>query len=289
MSFPTQRTNFKNKKYYERTNLSRKKLSFSNREGCRYYSLQKQQGSATVETAIALPIVFTFLFSMFWLIKAICVHSIIGSITNEAGNLYVEYSYAYEALKGNKEDEDSLLELIADHIITEGIVRGMIERSEVYRHIDNLSCVLNTFGDTEGIDLLVTYCVKPFPFMAGMGGMRLTNRFYSNHYIGYSPKTAEKYVFITKDSEVYHTSTECRALKLTVLETTTKGIKSKRRSNQGKYYPCEACGKKDGRTVYYTPYGSKYHKFRKCPKLKQTIYTIPESEKGDRRICFYCK
>lgn len=251
------------------------------------------KGSATVEALLILPIMFSFAMFLIWIISAIGIHSRMGSILAKKGTEFVSYSYAFEkiALSDDEEETNALLSKAGEFVLTEGILRTEYEKSDVYEHIKNLVCFVGTLKDDDGIDISVSYTVAPLIKIPGYEGILLTNRFYSKRYVGYQKPFQEcEMVYITKESEVYHTQSDCRTLKTTI-ETVSFENLSKQRNTEGKkYYSCEKC--RTGQTpeiVYITPYGISYHTYKECPGLTLDLYKIPLSEVGDRRKCLYCK
>lgn len=277
--------NLKNKKYYERKKLSRKNHSTFLWEEYPYCPLMVK-ASATVEALLLFPVIVAFFAFFLWIIESICVHSLIGAIVNEMGNRFVNYSYAYEIIT---DPEESLFEDLAIAVVSEGVVRKEIEKSEAFKHIENLTCIMDAFEPDKGIDIHVVYRVKPLISIPWYKGIYLENRFFSNRYIGFAVKASEKTVYITKESEVYHTGTDCRGLKTTIYETTKSSISKKRSKKGNKYYPCEKCKNDNSNVCFYTPQGTRYHTDKSCPELKMQLYQIPISEIGDKRKCFYCK
>jgi uncharacterized CHY-type Zn-finger protein len=97
-------------------------------------------------------------------------------------------------------------------------------------------------------------------------------------------------VYITETGNVYHKSTTCSHIHLSV--TDIVGIPtSQRNANGGKYYPCEKCcdGERSSNATYYiTEDGTRYHSKRDCSKIKRNVKEIPISEVGNRPACKRC-
>ena len=268
-------------------------LKLSHRKGQRSHSPKENRrhsASATVEALMLFPIVVTFFFSFIWIIDVIRIHSTIGSIVNEVGSKMVSVSYTKSVILSNDEKE-SLIERVGTIVVSEEMVRIKVEKSNVYEHINYFVCLPSFGGQGDEISLLATYQVKPPINIPGFNGIRLANRFYSKTYVGYkAPSESTEYVYVTKNSDVYHTHRNCQALKVNATQVTEEGLKKARNKSGGKYYPCSDCEKEKSTGLYYiSPYGNKYHKRANCENLNIEVYRVPLREVSERRKCYLCK
>ena len=253
-------------------------------------NMKKMTASATVEALMILPVVYSFVMIIIWLIRIFGIHSEIGAILEDVGASYVENSYVYAAIEKNGDFKAGLSDICED-IITEGNLIMRIKKSYAYTFMEDLYCGINIFGTSESVDIWADYMVQPPVKIPGYKGMRLHNRYYAKKFTGYtSEKSEEETVYVTKGSKVYHTHLNCTALKTSISEVRISSLKQQRNKNGSKYYPCEKCasGEVTG-NVLITPYGNRYHTRSDCPELKINVYKIPLSEKGDKRKCFYCE
>lgn len=255
--------------------------------------VEKSKGSATVEALLVLPIMFSFAMFFISIIEAIGIHSRIGSILARKGTEFVAYSYAFEKIAKSEDEEetDTIMEKAGEFVLTEGLLLMELEKSDVFGRIENPICFLGTFQEDDGIDISISYNIRPIVKMPGYDGILLTNRFYSKRFTGYTKPFEEcEMVYVTKESEVYHTQTDCRALKTTIESVDFDSLKKIRNLDGKIYYSCDKCRQEyDPQTVYITPYGVTYHTYKECPGLTLDLYKIPLSEVGDKRKCFYCK
>ncbi len=98
-----------------------------------------------------------------------------------------------------------------------------------------------------------------------------------------------EYVYITKDSEVYHRDRDCSHIRLTVTQTNGEDILDQRNAGGSRYKPCELCHSRlSDPKLYITPEGDRYHNSITCSGLKRTVYKIRIEEAGDRRPCSRC-
>lgn len=210
-----------------------------------------------------LPIVFTFLGSFFILISTIAIHSLIGTILYEEGNDYVS------TIKPGAFSEIRIIERVNDSVAKD--------------YIENFSVFVWPLTKGDEVTIEATYKIN---------GMYLKNRFYSKCFTGYEKSIEEsvEYVYVTEDSNVYHSSLNCKSLKSSIRGVSFEDIEKERNEDSKKYYPCSKCGYEEHRAVaYVTPYGRKYHFRTDCPNLKITVYKIPKEEIGDRRKCSFCE
>ena len=103
--------------------------------------------------------------------------------------------------------------------------------------------------------------------------------------MGYDPHEGEEGtgdVYVTEYGKVYHRSTSCPYLDLSVHAVAKTGVGSLRNASGAKYYDCPLC-KSSGSYVYITDYGTNYHGSLACSGLKRTVYQMKElqaQEKG---------
>lgn len=97
-----------------------------------------------------------------------------------------------------------------------------------------------------------------------------------------------KTVYITPWGRVYHTDTDCSAIRLSINAVDTSFVADMRNESGGKYYPCEQCGSNAGTSVFITDYGDRYHTDRNCSGLKRTVEAVSLKDVGDRTECKRC-
>lgn len=102
-------------------------------------------------------------------------------------------------------------------------------------------------------------------------------------------QVGEEWVYITPFGESYHRSRDCRYLNLKIHAALVEQVGSYRNKSGEKYYPCETCGNKSRMGIcFYTEYGNRYHLVPNCSGLKRTVKTVRLSEVGNRHACSYC-
>lgn len=98
----------------------------------------------------------------------------------------------------------------------------------------------------------------------------------------------EVWVYITETGKVYHRTSSCRYLDLSVQAVSVKQVSRLRNKDGSKYSKCFCERHSDTGMVYVTDYGTEYHGTLECRKLKRTVYRIRKSETGEKRACKTC-
>lgn len=128
------------------------------------------------------------------------------------------------------------------------------------------------------------FWINPF-----MTEERITQRAVCRGWIGFTElDTAETYVYVTPDGNVYHLYRDCTHLELSVRRVSLLTAKSLKNDYGQKYRACEVCGKNCGGFVYITSEGNRYHSRRNCSGLKRTIRQVPIREAEGRSCCIRC-
>ncbi len=101
----------------------------------------------------------------------------------------------------------------------------------------------------------------------------------------------EELVYVTEYESVYHTSSECTHLSLSVQAVSGSRVE-KLRNEEGKaYHACDKCagsGVKN-ETVYVTREGTHYHNDANCGGLTRSVKLVKKSETDGLHICSRCQ
>ncbi len=160
---------------------------------------------------------------------------------------------------------------------------------------------LNFYGssidtDNDILDIKLSYRVgTPFD-IAGIRSFMMAGRFYGHLWNGYalsggsSGPVQEQIVYITENSEVYHLTTACTHLRLSVRPAELSAVGNERNGSGGNYYPCAVCARGDApEIVYICTSGDRYHFDGECYTLTRNYTAVPLSEVEDsRRPCSRC-
>lgn len=257
------------------------------------------RASMTVETALVLPLFCFFMIHMGSAIELMRLHGNLEVVLWDVGRQIGIYGELVET----EADEDSEKEDSGDRAgtvilsytyvknrIADQLGKEYLEQAPLEWGTDGLQFVESkTEGDT--YEIIMTYAVSPLTEALGFRKFRMANRYYGHRWNGYEIPGAEdtgEYVYVTEDSEVYHTSRDCTHLRLSI-RTVAKG------EVPGRYRPCEKCTGEMANShilengIYYIcAEGESYHSRRDCPGLKRTVYCIAKKKAEGYRECGRC-
>ena len=167
--------------------------------------------------------------------------------------------------------------------------------------LSNGSSSLNFFGSSIGeqediVDIKLSYSVKTPLDTIGAGPIFMAGRYYGHLWNGYEISgtaedlNQETIVYITADSEVYHRTTACTYLRLSVRGVEYTNLENERNSGGGRYSPCEVCAHGEApEIIYVCNQGDRYHYSFECYTLTRQYSPVPLSEVEDsHRPCSRC-
>ena len=199
-------------------------------------------------------------------------------IVQELGDIAVSYMYV----------KNRLIDYLGSDYLENSPIKGGTEGL----------CFLESeiFNDEDIMDIGVTYSVSPPIDLGGPLSFRMSNRYYAHLWNGYNVGGSDKkedkgeIVYITKDSEVYHTRTDCTYLKLSVRSSTMSALPEERNQSGGTYGRCLICAVGDPPDVIYIcDEGGKYHYSRECYSLMRSYTAVSlESVRNTHRPCSRC-
>lgn len=248
--------------------------------------LQKSRGSMTVEAAFVLPIFLFFVLNLLSVIEMLRFHGNLTWALHEVGGRLAVYGNLYEDVV-LRQDRDFINEmgdtafsyLYVKEELEEKLGRQYAERSPVVGGMDGLFFSKADIMKDDKIQLVLAYQMRmPFP-AGGTEKVGMYNCYYARAWTGYD--VAERLgdmVYVTAYGEVYHVRRSCPHLALQIRSINVSAIGSIRNSHGEKYSKCSKCGNGDGRVVYVTEDGNRYHGDRECSGLKRTITEIPIQE-----------
>ncbi len=261
-------------------------------------------GSMTVEASILLPLFLFLCLNLSGAIEMIRLHGNLSLGLRDAGSAICLAGVLQE--DGEEDDDAELGEELADVAISwffvkedlrEYLGEEYLRESPLPEGVESLNFLESEIlGEDDLVDLKVTYRVSPIFDPEGLLSFRMANRFYGHLWNGFDvtgegdPHSQEAYVYITADSEVYHLTSTCTHLKLTIRAVDTAAIPEERNRYGGKYSPCEICAKgKKPDTCYVGAEGDRYHYSGSCYSLNRTYWAIPLSEaEVSYRPCSRC-
>lgn len=285
------------------------------------------RGSMTVEAAVVLPCFLFFFINLSSSLQMIALHGNLEYALHSAGNEVCLYgSLLTDPIKelgstghvsGSVSEEQSspdpandsspeFMSYAAGELLSETYIRYRIvsELGENYITTGPLksgSSSLIFFGSTlskesDIVDIRLSYPVKTPLDLIGAGNFYMAGRFYGHLWNGYEidgtegELSQEQIVYITQDSEVYHVTTSCTHLRLSVRGVENESLDECRNNNGGKYYPCSVCTSGDAPDIIYiTSEGDRYHYSSECYTLTRSYSAVPLSDVEDtHRPCSRC-
>ncbi len=261
-------------------------------------------GSMTVEASILLPLFLFLCLNLSGAMEMIRLHGNLSLGLWNAGSAICLAGVLQE--EGETEDEAEAVEALEDvsvsyFFVKEDLREYLGERylaeSPLEQGADSLNFLESEIpGEGDLVDLKVTYRVSPVFDPEGILSFRMANRFYGHLWNGFDvtgegdPHSQEAYVYVTADSEVYHLTSTCTHLKLTIRAVEAGDIGSERNKYGEKYSPCEICAKgKRPDTYYVGAEGDRYHYSGSCYSLNRTYWAMPLSEaEASYRPCSRC-
>lgn len=258
------------------------------------------KGSLTVEAAMVLPIFIFAICFMMYFTEVVRAQAEVGNEIYKQGKKLSLYSYVYKQGENNGIIRSGRIEDIVSGGLSSLYVKSQIQNELgdnyfINNNIENgISLILSTYmQEDEMIDIIGIYKLTiPCNFFH-VGKIPVLVRCRMRAWTGYenttSTNNAEEMVYITQNGTVYHKSSSCTHINLSISSTSKNSIKDLRNSGGGKYYECEICGEdENGGTVYITDTGDRYHNSRECSGLKRGIMTVPISKVGGRGPCSRC-
>lgn len=241
-----------------------------------------QKASYTVEAVVVIPLMMAFLASILFFFRILYVQ-----LTVEEALLYAGRKTAVESSAVSSQEmllasaKGFFLYALQDNQVVEQYVQG-----------GSLGILL-IGSDCEGEDICLqaSYEVTmPIAFW-NIGQISLYSQNSFQKWNGDSTEEEQgDWVYVTANGTVYHESSVCRILDLSIREVVFSQIDEERGKDGQKYYACSRCCTKEASVskVYCTDYGSIYHMDISCSHLKRTISKIDKAEVGEKQPCSFC-
>jgi len=273
------------------------------------------RASLTLEAAMVLSIFMLAMSTLLTLFPAMSISMRIQVAMEEAAESAAMYTYGLRALSGagitqavmesaglnggggddgfmSREDWNDLASQAAGMALLHARIVSLVGRKQ----LDN-SCIrdgrlkldpfLSSVPDEEDRYVLkVSYHVK-FPLTLGfIHDIPITQtccyRAWTGADKGKSSKPKEEeddqkeLVYVTENGSVYHSTTSCTHIDLSVRSVSKSAVSSLRNKSGAKYKPCERCATYVAYvgTVYITDYGNRYHANRDCGGLKRSVKAV---------------
>ncbi len=246
-------------------------------------------GSLTVETALTLPVficalvLFIFLFHVqqIQLQMELALHTTAGHLAQ------------YACLETEDDGKTDTLQTVVEFSAAEVFLRTQMDRQgmQADKILGGKTGVSLLGSDLSGEDihLKASYQVKVPVAIFGIHGLPMQQTVCLRKWTG-KRDAADKgdWVYITPTGKVFHESSECPYLDLSIQSIALAEIAVRRNKSGGRYSACSRCGNTQQTIVYITDYGDAYHGDLECSGLKRTVYRIRRADASDRRSCKKC-
>jgi hypothetical protein len=283
------------------------------------------QASLTIEAVFLVPLYLFFCMALLFIMQMFHMEQSIDHILSRTSKEVALYIPAEGMLKYNNADLTNAENMeyvsddgtkgygdpahpsvdygIAETVLSWGYASSALEDSlpDDYRKQCGLDgdislLVTSMVDDSEVVDLKAGYAMQPLANVFGIPDVIVMSRARTRAWTGYhvngsgkDTDDTERIVYVTDGSEVYHLSRSCTHLDLSITPVDAAEIDSHVNKGGGHYSACERCGHGDSGGIYFiTNEGDRYHTDISCSGLKRTIYEIPISQVGDRRVCSRC-
>lgn len=262
------------RKYMNENGISRKASS----------CISDRKGSVTIEAALAVPLFFFAVLTLFYMIEVMAIRTNIRSGMQYAAKAAAEEAYSKPfVIPGGLESD-----------LVNAVGAERLDRSIVVNGSSGIHCEKSRMSAVTGIlDMKAEYQIQlPLPIFAAppvkMEESLRVKGWNGYRNAGFSGEEDET-VYITETGMVYHRDYHCNYLELSIQMVSADAVEELRNANQGKYHACEFCvhGNASG-MVYITDYGERYHTSLGCSGLKRTIYAVPRSEAVGKGACSKC-
>lgn len=249
----------------------------------------KLKGSMTVEAALVFPLFLFGLTALLYLFVLLRVQTEIGRALTDAGR-----ELSQDAGLTEEMENSALAGVRGGQKVREYLSKR--PGIEVIRQRENGISMIGTVWNKEDsmLTLRASYQVVLPPGLVWFHPIYITQTKTVRGFTGFGRKQSlsgeqgEEVVYVTEYGTVYHRSLNCRHLKLSIRQASLTEVEGMRNESGGKYTPCERCWKGEGRVIYVTSDGNRYHASLNCSGLVRGIRTVLLSETGGMLPCSVC-
>lgn len=271
----------------------------------------KKNAMLTVEAALVLPIFVYGVMAFLYLFEVMYLQEEIQEGLTKTAQFSSQYFRVLQEVNTDKRDsslkkggEKVIATYFLHQKLAEYVDVNKINGSMVKGGYNGISMLCSSVSQESNIiDIVAVYHIKlPLPIIKlkkltmiqrvrtrGFVGLDMTKDNLNNTDVS---SEKEKMVFVTENGVVYHLNSNCPYLDLSIQKRMLSEVKGLRNMSGCKYGECEYCTGHDQqmkeKTIYITKYGGVFHYSLSCPGLKRTIYRIPLSKVGDKKICNKC-
>lgn len=242
------------------------------------------QGGFTLEAAVILPLAASFFVSILFFFRVMQIQLIVQNALDDTGRQLAVYASEKDTAANPAVAEALFLkELGEQEIADEYILGGKLGISILGSEFDGQDVCVKA-------DYLIRLPIQIFWTRNFAMEQHADCRKWSGWNPGGEADIEGQWVYITETGSVYHSTSACSHLELSVRGVLREQIAELRSEDGAKYYKCRECGNQEnsGGIVYITNQGNRYHNDLNCSGIKRTIYMIRLSDVGERRRCSRC-
>lgn len=270
----------------------------------------KVLGSLTLEAAIAFPVFIFAVINLLSTLEVIRASCDIESCLHKIGKEVALYAVA-EDMVNDYVGLNGITSEVCATMLADGYSASRMSQdySSDYGHsvevipsgITPVNFALSkAVVDESIVDISILYQVEPLCNIFNIRGYLLSNRCYMHMWTGYDGKgvsgigSSDQIVFVTENGTVYHLTTSCSYLDLSISGVAVSNLDEQRNMNGGIYTACDICNPSvtDSSTslLFVTDYGDKYHNSLSCSGLKRTINEMSKTEAEEKGLgaCSKC-
>lgn len=240
-----------------------------------------KKGSITVEAALAAPVFFLAVVSLFYLLEIMAIQTAVRAGLQAAGHKAAQELYPVARVSSSQLESDMVHAIGAERL----------EKSVVEGGSSGIHCDGSYLSPVTGIGIIKAQYEVRLPVFS-VPPLHYEESMRIKAWTGYEKNTFgaenEQIVYITDTGLVYHLDYHCTHLDLSIHRIQLSEAESLRNKGGGKYHPCEKCLHGVVDAAYITDTGDRYHSSLSCSGLKRTVYAVPRSEVVGKGACSRC-
>ena len=247
-------------------------------------SLKLQRGSLTIEAAVILPLFFIGMVALICVMDLQRIKTEVHVSLNESAKELGMYAFVLG-------DGESPIGAVDDALCMAYAQKNLTSDKNV-----KLNTLKSSYNNHR-VELWVSGSYKLPVAIIPLPRIPFQSRVRVHDWTGYSgsggdedTKEYDALVYVTEHQSVYHTSSGCTHLDLSIMPTTTSQVGNQRNESGGKYHQCSHCVD-SGYTgaVHITKTGNRYHADVKCQGLKRSITLVPKESVSSLQECLRCQ
>lgn len=240
----------------------------------------------TLEAAIIFPLMASFFVSILFFFRVLQVELEVQKALCDTGRQLAVYLAASE--NGATEDLAIAQGLFLSEVAASETVDAYVSGGGL-----GISLLHSEFSEDE-IHLIGRYGIRLPIRLFWSQELQMEQRTVCRKWTGWNEtsgnETQDDWVYITETGGVYHSSSTCSHLELSIQSVSQDQVQYMRNQNGSRYRSCEQCGQ-TGNTwgrVYITNQGDCYHRDLNCSGIRRTVLMVRMSDVEGWRCCSRC-